>query len=183
MRKEQGSSRLIFALVCMASAGAVIAWTTYGPGSNAANRKWLAEHEKSVSDPTVPPELSDRMRDPSWTIKYWMGVGVRQSDCDVANEMMDKHAYARQTTKRGSVLHTYYLSDYVSSCASTVTRILSYVEPQARKWCQYRDSDPRFKTLCAEWEQNKDNYIAELRASTQPTVDRYAKYPYKGGRE
>jgi hypothetical protein len=183
MRKERGSGRLIFVLICLAISGTVIAWSTYGPNSNAAIQKRLDRHAGDLADPNVPPELSDRMRDPSWTIKYWMGVGGKQSDCDQANEMMDKRAYARQTTKRGVVQHIYYLSDYVSSCGNTVTRALSYVEPEAKKWCQYRKSDSRFETLCTEWEQNKDSYVAELHAATQPTVDRYASYPYKGGRE
>ena len=140
---------------------------------NAQARASLEAMQDNLNDPTAPPILSDRMLDPDWSIRQWLSVGRKSSDCVMADEMMDNNATAKVVTRRGSS-RTYYLSDYMSSCQNFSERMyFEIVAPRAEKWCQFRDHTPRIEELCAEWTENKEFYLQSLRAAARPTVERY----------
>lgn len=127
----------------------------------------------NLNDPSAPPVLSSTMLDPDWSIRQWLAVGKKSSDCVMADEMMDKNATVKVVSRRGSQ-RRYYLSDYVSSCQNFSGRMFfEIVEPQADKWCQFRQDSLRLEQLCNEWTQNKDLYLQSLRATASPTIERY----------
>src|SRR5690606_10959893 len=53
-----------------------------------------------LHDMSVPPVLSERMKDPDWSIAKWMGVERKARPCIAADELMDNNAVSRTTTRR-----------------------------------------------------------------------------------
>lgn len=134
-------------------------------------RRW-----RELNDLSVPPILNSRMADPSWSIRYWMGVDNKDSDCVQANELMDNNATSKTSSGRRGGRRTHYLEDYINSCRNRISRILHYVQPNVKKWCAYRHTSARLETLCREWEQNGSDYIARIRNLDEPTLSRYARF-------
>ena len=91
----------------------------------------------------------------------------------MADEMMDQNATIKVVSRRGAQ-RRYYLSDYVSSCQNFSDRMFfEIVEPQADKWCQFRQDSGRLEQLCDEWTENKELYLQNLRSAASPTIERY----------
>jgi hypothetical protein len=135
--------------------------------------------ERDLHDLSIPPESAP---DASWSFAYWIGVGKKNGDCVAADELMDKGAYAKQTVRQrgGRIVRTVYLSEYVSSCRHTLDNSIAQADLTAKKYCAFRTRDPRYGELCAEWENNRARYIADLNANNGPTFARYETYPYEG---
>jgi hypothetical protein len=150
-------------------------WVYYADIKNEATRQRNEQYARDMKDMSVPPVLSDRQTDPSWTIAYWLSVGEKSSDCVTADDYMDRNAISKTVTRNGNS-KTYYLKDYVESCQNRIPRNMEMVEPATRKWCAYRQTNLRLETLCREWEQNKDIYLARFRASDEPTLSRYRAF-------
>ena len=60
--------------------------------------------EENTNDPSAPPIISSTMRDPSWSIRYWLDVDKKSSDCVMADEIMDKGGNVKILRKRGAVI-------------------------------------------------------------------------------
>jgi hypothetical protein len=132
----------------------------------------LQAMQDNLNDPTAPPILSSRMLKPDWSIRYWLGIGKKNSDCVMADEMMDNNATVKYVTRRST--KAYYLSDYMSSCQnSREQRYFEVVKPKAEKWCQFRHETARLEEICTEWTENKEFYLQNLRAAAGPTIERY----------
>ena len=130
--------------------------------------------QDNLNDPSAPPVLSSTMQNPDWSVKQWLAVGRKSSDCVMADEMMDRNATVRVVTNRRGGQKRYYLSDYVSSCENFFERMFfEIVEPQADKWCKFRQDSVRLEELCTEWTDNKDIYLQSLEAAARPTIERY----------
>lgn len=150
---------------------AVLLWSEWHTARTAEKN---AQFARNLADPNVAPILSDIQADPSWTIRKWLTVDDQNSDCAAANEMMDRGATEKQLTKRGVVVRTYKLSDYVHSCETFAsTMMVDVVDPQAKKWCAFRKSGTRFEQLCNEWTRNRSVYLVRAKAQSKPTVERY----------
>ena len=127
--------------------------------------------------PDGPPVLSETMANPKWTIAHWMSVDEKSHDCVNADDLMARNVTSNITRdRRGNVIASHSLEDYITSCRRRVERETDMVEPQARRWCAYRHTSPRLETICREWEDNKANYIARIMASDAPTLDRYKTF-------
>lgn len=162
---------LLFIVVWL---GGAVLWSQW---HTSRSKEKNAQFAKDVADPGVPPVLSEAQSDPSWTIRKWLSVDKGNSDCETANEMMDRGASEKVLTKRGAVIRTYTLADYVHSCETFGEKMLTdIVDPQARKWCMYRGADSRFDELCREWEQNRSQYLDEMNARSKPISDRYRQF-------
>ncbi|EOY8186142.1 hypothetical protein [Hafnia paralvei] len=141
--------------------------------------KSVAQYEKNMNDPNSPPVLSERMRDPSWNIAYWIDVDRKSSDCIMADEIMDAGGNVKVSYKRGAETSRHYLSEYISSCSNRVNRTIEQVERPARKWCAFKNNDPRLAQLCSEWSNNKNIYLNKIKQLDAPTLNRYENYPNK----
>ncbi|ECN0920297.1 hypothetical protein AAHT98_27300 (plasmid) [Klebsiella pneumoniae] len=135
--------------------------------------------EENTNDPSAPPIISSTMRDPSWSIRYWLDVDKKSSDCVMADEIMDKGGNVKILRKRGAVIKEYYLADYISSCKNRINRSLEMVDKRAKKWCDFKNTDHRLQELCTEWTNNKDIYLATIHKIDDPTLYRYDNYPNK----
>lgn len=144
-----------------------------------ATEQSLVKSAANLNDPLAPPIISERMRDPSWSIRYWLDVDKKSSDCTMADEIMDKGGNVKILTKRGSEVRRYYLSDYISSCQNRIKRSLEMVERPAQKWCKFKDKDPRLAELCTEWSNNKETYLTTIKRNDSPTLERYKNYHNK----
>jgi len=138
-------------------------------------RKSNEKYEREINDLSVPPTLGARIEDPNWSIAYWISADKKDADCATADEYMDHNAVSKTVARRGHS-KTYYLAEYVESCSNRVKRALEQVAAPVRKWCAYRRTNPRLETLCHEWEQNKDRYIAQMNELDGPTLARYAEF-------
>ena len=99
---------------------------------------------------TIPPTLSERMRNSSFSIKGWIGVDKIQSDCKTANVYMDEGIIEKQRIKRNVIVHKYDIFGYLNSCKKASQRELNKVSPSIKKWCYYRSTDPRLEELWSE---------------------------------
>jgi hypothetical protein len=147
-------------------------------GTAVVTRSFLIERPQTaeeIADPNVPPVLTSWQKNPSWNVGTWVGVDRKTSDCATADEFMDKGATERIVRRRGSV-RRYYLANYVRSCAGVFDSMVRVIEPQARKWCAYRTSDPRLDELCRDWETNMDAYRARFLEVNGPTLRRYEAF-------
>ncbi len=137
---------------------------------------WAAKFEKDLRNPSVPPTLSDIQQDPDWSIRRWIGVGIENRDCKMADEMMDQNATIK-TMRRRRMVREYHLVDYIAGCRdSNAGMIRDIVEPQAKKWCQYRNTSPRLDELCNEWLEKTPKYLEAIRAMAEPTLKRYESF-------
>ncbi|MBI1686808.1 hypothetical protein [Caulobacter hibisci] len=130
---------------------------------------------ESLADPSKPPVLTKAQRDPQFTIGTWIGVQSKASDCVTADEYMDRRATSK-TVRRGGHSRTYYLADYVRSCAGVFDSMVGVIRPQAVKWCAYRKTDQRLETLCQDWENNLPAYRAQFDLVNGPTLRRYKAF-------
>lgn len=132
-----------------------------------------AEREKSLADMSIPPVLPDRMRDPSWTIRHWIGADGMSSDCRTAHEYMDDGVLEKTVRRRRGASRTYNIFQYLGSCKRAAQRAIDQVSPHAKKWCHYRATDARLNELCEEWEKNGESYISTIRANYDSTEARF----------
>ena len=132
-----------------------------------------SERERVLKDMSIPPTLSDRMKDPSWTIRYWLGVDKMGHDCKIAHEYMDDGVLERTIRGRRTRGRTHNIFEYLGSCKRAPQRAIAMVTPQAKKWCHYRKTDPRLEELCSEWEKNGGNYISMLEEQYKSTELRF----------
>ena len=156
----------------------IVGWYAWTGKRSEDRRAETSERRQSfqdnLNDPSAPPVLSSTMLDPDWSIRKWLAVGQKSSDCAMADEMMDQNATVKIVTRRRGATSRYYLSDYVSSCQNFSDRMFfEIVEPQADKWCQFRQDSDRLEQLCDEWTDNKDLYLQSLRSAASPTIERY----------
>lgn len=131
-----------------------------------------AARERDLADMSIPPVLSPLQKQPDWTVRQWMGIGEKDSDCTRADEMMDKNISQEIRIRRGRRT-VVDLGELVSSCRNRPQRLIEMVDPQARKWCAYRTSDPRLDQLCQEWTSNRESYLAEIARTDGPMISRY----------
>lgn len=131
--------------------------------------------EIRLADMSIPPEISDRMRNPSWTIAYWITANELHSDCKKANEFMDENILEKTISRRRGGSYTLNILDYLKSCKNASQRSLELVQPRAKKWCHYKDTDARLDELCTEWEQNGQRYLAQIDLGYQETLGRFQK--------
>ena len=132
-----------------------------------------AERERSHADLSIPPVLSDRMKDPSWTIRYWVGADSMSFDCRTAHQYMDEGVIQKTTKPRRGPAQTHNIFEYLGSCKRAAQRAIDQVSPQVKKWCHYRSTDLRLDKLCREWEDNGKSYIAAIQAQYDSTVARF----------
>ena len=151
------------------------AWTLFSTSIFGQTTELSKNIEQSLDDLSIPPVLSPIMMNPNWTIAYWIGTDVKSKDCETADEFMDKRAISETVTRRGSS-RTYYLVDYAESCRARVQREISRVDRYTRKWCAYRNTQPRLEILCREWEQNRSADIARMQEIDGTTLARYSKF-------
>lgn len=130
---------------------------------------------ENLADPSKPPVLTKRQRDPNFNIGTWIGVQSKTSDCAIADEFMDKSATSKTVTRRGHS-RTYYLSDYVKSCAGMFDSMVEIIRPQAVKWCAYRSTAVRLEELCRDWETNLPTYRSQFELVNGPTLRRYESF-------
>lgn len=128
--------------------------------------------EEELKDMSIPPTLSDRMKDPSWSIEYWIMADKFDPDCKTANEYMDENILEKTVTRRGSS-YTHNIFEYLHSCKNASKRALELVQPRAKKWCYYKARDKRFEELCNEWEQNGQRYLKQIEQSYDVTIKRF----------
>lgn len=165
---------ILIVLLVIGWIGGVILWSDNRRNETIENNE---QRKRDLADPSVPPVLSDIQADPSWSIRKWLSVDEKSSDCEMADEMMDNNATVKTIRRRRGSVREYYLADYISSCQNFSGKMFhEIVEPQANKWCLYRKSNQRFEELCGEWLNNKDLYLAELRANAEPTLERYRAF-------
>jgi hypothetical protein len=131
------------------------------------------EREKALADLSIPPVLSDRMKDSSWTIRYWIGADGMSSDCRTAHEYMDDGILEKTVKRRRGAARTYNIFQYLGSCKRAAQRAIDQVSPHVKKWCHYRATDARLNELCEEWEQNGESYISTIQAHYDSTEARF----------
>ena len=151
----------------------LLGWYAWMDARGEARRSQTNEKRQALqdnlNDPSAPPVLSNTMLDPDWSIRQWLAVGRKSSDCAMADEMMDQNATIKVVSRRGAQ-RRYYLSDYVSSCQNFSDRMFfEIVEPQADKWCQFRQDSGRLEQLRDEWTENKELYTALI---PEPEISR-----------
>jgi hypothetical protein len=129
-------------------------------------------HEKELKDMSVPPILSDRMKDPSWSIEGWIMANKLDPDCKTANEYMDENVLEKTVTRK-SRSDTRNIFEYLQSCKNASKRALELVQPNANKWCYYKNIDKRFEELCSEWEKNGQRYLKQIDQSYETTIKRF----------
>ena len=134
-----------------------------------------AEREKSLADLSIPPVLSDRMKDPSWTIRHWIEADKMSSDCRTAHEYMDDGVLEKTVKRRRGASKTYNIFQYLGSCKRSAQRAIDQVSPHVKKWCHYRATDARLNELCEEWEKNGESYISTIQANYDTTEARFRK--------
>lgn len=137
-------------------------------------RKRSAIEEQSLKDMSIPPVLSERQRDPSWSIRSWVGADKIHGDCRIAHEYMDDGTLEKTIRKRrGGTGTTHNIFEYLKSCKNAGQRAMDLVSPRAKKWCHYRSTDARLNELCEEWEKNGASYISTIELQYRETESRF----------
>lgn len=127
---------------------------------------------EDLKDMSIPPKLSKIQEETSWTIKHWISVDKMQGDCETAHQYMDENILEKTVTRKGKT-RTYSIFSYLNSCKTASKRAEELVSPQARKWCHYRNQDPRLETLCSEWENNFQSYLLKIQDDYSSTEARF----------
>lgn len=130
--------------------------------------------EKELSDMSIPPVLSERMKKSSWNISYWIGADKIDPDCKTAHEYMDERILEKTYTRRGSS-RTHSIFEYLGSCKRSAQRAFDQVSPSAKKWCHYRATDSKLEELCAEWEKNGNKYLNRKMLDFSEAEERFKK--------
>lgn len=133
-----------------------------------------AQRALDLQDMSIPPILSERMRNSNWSIKYWISADRMQADCKTAHEYMDQGILEKTITRRGRS-RTYSIFDYLGSCKRASQRASDLVFPHVRKWCHYRDTDERLNELCSEWEVSGESYLNKIENEYISTENRFRK--------
>jgi hypothetical protein len=139
------------------------------------NKKTRINNElrkEQLKDMSIPPTLSDRMKDPSWSIGYWIMADKFDPDCKTANDYMDENVLEKTFTRKGHS-YTHNIFEYLHSCKNASKRAFELVQPNAKKWCYYKDRDKRFEELCSEWEKNGQRYLEQIDQSYETTIKRF----------
>jgi len=163
------------ALLVIACAVCIFAVVSCGKDDMEEARKKNIEREAMLNDMSIPPVLSDTMRDPSWSIKYWIGASenMMPGDCKTAHEYMDEGILEKTVHKRRGGSYTHNIFEYLGGCKRSAKRAVESVYPYIAKWCHYRATDARLNELCSEWEENGDSYISTLEAQYTATETRF----------
>jgi hypothetical protein len=115
-------------------------WVLYADIANKGLRERNAQDKRDLADLSIPPKGKEP---DGWTIAYWVSVDKKSSDCVTADEYMDKNAISKTVKRRGAVIRTYFLTDYVESCRQRVKGALELGESQKQVLRLFRLS-PRF---------------------------------------